>query len=222
MAKNLTYQRDDDSFEECVIKSVTAHEKEGGWSIERDDGFSFFVPKDSPVAPAVGMTARFYGRGIGYAVRGLYLDGREVFYRTVDEDEAKNRADTYCLTAADLIARWDSGQSIWSIELGGMGPGYEQAIQVAAIEMAREGLDVPLEGDREEFYRGGWEEVCNRALTRCDESLGGLSGAMYGAAKWLAFKWVHGGGPAVLMDNLKKQDKDGSRSIQVSKSWPRA
>lgn len=219
------YPSNDTNFEEVTIKSVRAEESSGGWSIERSDGWSFWVPKDSPIAPAPGMVARFYGKGMGYIVRGLFLDGREVFYRTEEDDKAKQRADTYCLTAKDLIARWDSGSSIWSISMGGLGPGYEQAIQVAAIEMAREGLDVPMEGKPDEFYKGGWGEVCDRALAKHDETLGGLSGAMYGAAKWLAWKWVHGGGPAALADEAKanaKEDGDDDRLIQVSKNFPHA
>jgi hypothetical protein len=218
-----SYPKDDTEFETIVIKEVRAEESSGGWSIKRADGFSFWVPKDSKIEPKVGMEARFYGKGIGFDVRGLFLDGQEVFYRTDEENKAKHRADTYCLTAKELLARWDSGQSIWSLEMGGLGPGYEQAIQVAAIEMAREGLDVPLEGPKE-GHDAIWEEVCDRALKKHDEALGGLSGAMYGAAKWLSWKWVHGGGPAALADEAKKNQEPGEkdRMIQVSKGFPQA
>jgi hypothetical protein len=133
------------------------------------------------------------------------------------EDDKK----LYGANVQELLERWDAGRSIWSLEMGGLGPGYEQALQVAAVEFAREGHDVPLEGDREEFYKGGWDEVCSRAMDKHDEALGGLSGAMYGAAKWLAWQWVHGGGPAELMARAKTQGHD-SRAIQVSKTFPQA
>ena len=55
-------------------------------SITNDDGWSFYVPADSPVEPAVGMSCRMYGRGIGAPVRGLFLAGERVYYRTADED----------------------------------------------------------------------------------------------------------------------------------------
>ena len=45
-------------------------------------------------------------------------------------------------TAREQVERWDAGQSIWTLEMGGMGPGYEQAIQVLAIEITRDNLDV--------------------------------------------------------------------------------
>lgn len=63
----------------------------GGWSVERDDGWSFFVPAESPVVPHVGSEARFYGRGIGYTVRGLVINGQVAFYRTAEEQERLHR-----------------------------------------------------------------------------------------------------------------------------------
>jgi hypothetical protein len=125
----------------------------------------------------------------------------------------------YGKTFADLLAKWDRGDSIWSLEMGGLGPGYEQAIQIAAVEMGREGMDVPLEGPKE-GHNAIWEEVCDRALKKHNEALGGLSGAQYGAAKWLSWKWVHGGGPLALVNELKKRGED-ERLIQVSKAFPR-
>lgn len=77
----------DTQFEEVTINNVT--KSTSGWEIQRSDGWSFFVPADSPVEPQVGHVARFYGRGIGFTVRGLVIDGRTVFYRTVDEQRAK-------------------------------------------------------------------------------------------------------------------------------------
>lgn len=88
----------DNQFEDVTVAEVK------GDSFTRSDGWSFFMPKDSPVKPKVGQRARFYGKGIGYPVRGLFLDGKEVFYRTeleekkrhekqVAESQAKKRAD---------------------------------------------------------------------------------------------------------------------------------
>jgi hypothetical protein len=78
----------DTQFEEVGIKAVA---KEGdGWTVQREDGWSFYVPP-SPVTPKPGMLARFYGRGIGYIVRGLTLGGVVVFYRSEAEDDAKRK-----------------------------------------------------------------------------------------------------------------------------------
>jgi len=79
----------DRQFEEACI--IEVDRGESGWSIKRDDGWSFFVPWDSPVEPKVGMLARFYGGGLGYTVRGLTLDGTTVYYRTEAEEAERLR-----------------------------------------------------------------------------------------------------------------------------------
>ena len=214
----MTYPQSDNDFEEVTIASVRAKEGSGGWSIQRSDGWSFWVPKTSRIAPAPGMTARFYPAGIGYTVRGLFLNGQEVFYRTKADEQRHQHEQCYGKTAADIVRKWDEGGTVWSITMGGFGPGYEQALQVAAIEFTREGLDVPVEGDKEAFFRDGWTEVCDHALKRVKPWFGyGLSGAQFGAAKWLAWQWSHGTGPA-LADAVQYKD----RAIQISKHFPRS
>ena len=80
-----TFPINDDDFKDVGILAVEDHGPGQGWSIKRDDHWMFGVPAESPVIPAVGMVARFYGRGLGYQVRGLFLDGQRVFYRTEKE-----------------------------------------------------------------------------------------------------------------------------------------
>lgn len=46
--------------------------------------------------------------------------------------------------AREQLRQWDGGGAIWSIEIGGLGPGYEQAIQVLAIEIVRDEIDKPM------------------------------------------------------------------------------
>lgn len=81
----------DKQYEEVVIESVRQPYADKGWEIHRDGGGCFYVPPTSPVVPKAGMTARFYGRGIGFIVRGLDIDGQEVFYRTEDEQNEIQR-----------------------------------------------------------------------------------------------------------------------------------
>jgi hypothetical protein len=68
-----------------------------GWEItwqedgrEGYGGLSFWCP-DNGVEPKVGSRVRFYGRGFGYPVRGLVVDGQTVFYRTEKEQRDKWR-----------------------------------------------------------------------------------------------------------------------------------
>lgn len=117
----------------------------------------------------------------------------------------------------DMLAKWDSGESIWSVELGGLGPGYEQCIQVAAIEMARDNHSTSLPDDKEQA-NAEWDRLCTETLRKHDAALGGMSGAQYGQASWLAYQWCHNGGPDRLIERAKEQ---GADTILVSNAWPR-
>jgi hypothetical protein len=119
----------------------------------------------------------------------------------------------------ELLAAWDRGATIWTLDMGGMGPGYEQAIQVTAVEFARAGKDMPRTNDDQADY-ATFGALCDAALKKFDEQLGGITGAMYGAAKWLAWKWCFGGGPVALIEEAKKQGQ-GNRAIQCSSQGPR-
>lgn len=75
--------QNDSEYEDKTIRSVTDEGK--GYSFTNNDGWSFWVPKDSGIVPHVGDMARFYGQGIGRPVRGLLINGQTVFYRTPEE-----------------------------------------------------------------------------------------------------------------------------------------
>lgn len=113
----------------------------------------------------------------------------------------------YAPDAAEQLRRWDAGDAIWSIELGGIGPGYEQAIHVLAIEIVRDYLGKPLDPkDRT------WADDTVR---RIDKDCLGFSGAQVGQAKSLAYHWLTRGPKAVCEDPEAKD-----RTIQVSNKWP--
>lgn len=86
----MTYPIDDTEFQEFIIEQVDG-DREKGWTITFDRGWSFGIPSDSPVEPVVGMTVRQYGQGIGFEIRGCFLDGQQVFYRTKAEQDEKDR-----------------------------------------------------------------------------------------------------------------------------------
>jgi hypothetical protein len=120
--------------------------------------------------------------------------------------------------AKEQLRRWDAGETIWSIDMGGMGPGYEQAIQVLAVEIIRDNLLAELPTD--DIY-SQWGDA---TVTRCDPydeatgrytGLGGLSGAQVGAAKTIAYRILRDG-PAKMLESAPED-----RRIQVSKMWPR-
>lgn len=210
------YPTNDEQFEETTV--VKAEKSGDGWSIRRADGWSFFVPGTSPVEPKEGMAARFYGRGIGSFVRGLFLDGKEVYYRTEEQEKEYREIESYGADAADWLNRWDEGRSVWSISLGGLGPGYEQAIQITVAEILRHVLERGYDylawsdtevwqKDRKEIETAGFANPKIEAL--------GLSGAQWRAALNMALQLYRRGPRAIMAD---EQVKD--RHIQVWRNFP--
>lgn len=208
------YPEGDAEFTDLILTKVEPETK--GWAVTRDDGWSNWVPPESPVVPTVGMKMRTYGRGTAF--RGIFLDGQKVFYRTDAEDRDYQEIQMYGADAADWLARWDEGRGVWSIEMGGLGPGYEQCIQITAAEVLRHLLEVKYDGslwedkdiwkrDREAIEKYGFANERIKAL--------GLSGAQWGAAVSLATA-LYMQGPRKIMTDPKIKD----RKIQVRRTFP--
>lgn len=102
-------------------------------------------------------------------------------------------------TAAEALALWDSDKTVRSPEMGGLGPAYEQAIQIAIFEMVRDLLAAnwthPSEKSNDAF-----RDITEGTLTRIDKKLGGLSGSMVGAARSVAFHTVSKGWRAAIRE----------------------
>lgn len=113
----------------------------------------------------------------------------------------------YGADAAEWLRRWDAGQSVWSIEMGGLGPGYEQCIHVTCAEILRYWL---THGDI------GYEETMKHIdQDETVRKLRGISGAQAGAAYNLAGH-LYKHGPAKVMADEAVKD----RHIQVSRHFP--
>ncbi len=213
----MSYPGTDTQFEDVKLASVEGS-RENGWWCNREDGWTFGVDGSSPVEPKAGMTARLYGKGIGSPFRGLFLDGAKVFYRTPEEDKDHQEIQMYGADAADWLSRWDAGKGVWSIEMGGLGPGYEQCIQITAAEILRHLLEAKYDSslwqdtdvwkrDRDTIEKYGFANERVKAL--------GLSGAQWGAAISLATK-LYMDGPRKIMKEPKIKD----RHIQVQRTFP--
>lgn len=74
----------DKQFRDVVIKEVSKD------SFTSEDGWSFGIKKEWGVKIKPGDVARFYGKGIGYTVRGLDINGVQCFYRTEKQQEAEH------------------------------------------------------------------------------------------------------------------------------------
>ncbi len=213
----MTYPQNDKQFEDVHITKVD--KKHGdGWGIERSDGWHFHIPGDSPIEPMAGMQVRFYGKGIGFPVRGIFLAGVRVFYRTEAEEKEHQEIQSYGADAADWLKRWDDGRGVWSIEMGGLGPGYEQCIHITCAEILRHMLTKnydPAKWSDTESWKHDCDDIESMSHENATIKALGLSGAQWGAAMNLAVMFYRKGPRAVMTD---KRVKD--RHIQVSRTFP--
>jgi hypothetical protein len=77
----------DQEYEEQVLTEVREHDDH--WEICADGGW-LTIDKVPGIAPKVGSVARYYGKGFGYPVRGVDIDGQEVYYRSLAEERERH------------------------------------------------------------------------------------------------------------------------------------
>jgi len=122
----------------------------------------------------------------------------------------------YPTNVKEAVELWDKGETIWSIEMGGLGPGYEQAIQLLMVEILRDHCNDIIPTDKKE-HEDWLKTFGEKTVHRINETAGGYSGAQVGAVKNLAYQFlVNGWGKIMAMKDLK------DRKIQVSNFWPKA
>lgn len=134
-------------------------------------------------------------------------------------------------TCAEMVEAWDNGDAVWSVEMGGLGPGYEQAIQVLMIETIRQALadgmvlpnPSPTDPDERNRVSEAFRVMADAVAHRVDKWPGcGFSGAQVGAAQSAAFMFLMRGPVEALKLYEAQKEKDGEdRLIQVSRTWPR-
>jgi hypothetical protein len=135
------------------------------------------------------------------------------------EEKERHETQTYGTDAADWLARWDAGKTVWTVEMGGLGPGYEQCIHIACAEIVRwfidQNADVTLWDNK---------EAAKPIFERMEKEVGftlpvikklGLSGAQWGAALNLASLIYRQGPRAIMTDPHMK-----SRHILVCRVSP--
>lgn len=112
-------------------------------------------------------------------------------------------------TCEEALAKWDSGEGVFTAEMGGLGPGYEQVIQIMAFEAIRGVIGKDLPAEKEPLNRL-FDDAMKESVTRLRPS-----GAQHGAAKNLAY--------CVLSRGYRKalRELPSERLIQVSREFPR-
>lgn len=129
-------------------------------------------------------------------------------------DREKIREELYPETALDALARWDRGESVFTVEMGGLGPGYEQVIHIMAFEIIRKWgarKDDILELPTDERF----DALAGAVSSEIMQKIGGPSGAQMGAAVSLAWITIDRGWREAIKDPAVKD-----RLIQVQKGFP--
>lgn len=127
-------------------------------------------------------------------------------------------------TAREALEMWDRGDSVFTVEMGGLGPGYEQVIHIMAFEvirdlLSREGLDAywkdadasATDADAKRRASAFADAVETAVMPRISSL--GSTGAQWCAARSVAFRTMRVGWAKAL-------DEVPDRLIQVSRAWP--
>lgn len=126
----------------------------------------------------------------------------------------------YGKDAAEWLKRWDEGRICHTIEMGGLGPGYEQCIHVTCAEILRHMLEanyMPELWKDEAVWKQVRDEI--EAMSHKNPTIKalGLSGAQWGAAMNVAIHLYRDGPAHVMQDDAVKD-----RHIQVSRDFPQS
>lgn len=104
----------------------------------------------------IGKTCEFCGGPLLMGDATVQWDGRIRHmdcYRNNPPEDARTEAtdappdaeeDLVPETCEEAVARWDAGLPVFTVEMGGLGPSYEQAIHIAAFELVRYLLYKPM------------------------------------------------------------------------------
>jgi hypothetical protein len=126
----------------------------------------------------------------------------------------------YGADASDWLARWDRGEIVHTIEMGGLSPGYEQCIQITCAEILRWFLDHKPDAAKchDKETRQSVLKDLEAAIHKIEvvKRLG-LSGAQWSLAVNLAAN-IYERGPIAVMTDPRIAD----RRIQACRDFPGA
>jgi hypothetical protein len=110
----------------------------------------------------------------------------------------------------NALAQWDASEILWSIEMGGLGPSYEQCIQASAWEIIRDNINKTLK-------KSDWKKFGEKTLNRIDKKFG-HSGGTWGSAKWLAWRILDEGYDNFI-ERARKDKEAKKRLIQIDNTF---
>ena len=85
----MGYPPGDNDFDEHKIAKVV--DEGDSWCIETSSNSLLSFSKVEGATPKEGSTLRTYPRGHGYGVRGVFVDGQKVYYRTPAEEDTRHK-----------------------------------------------------------------------------------------------------------------------------------
>lgn len=97
----MTRMAEDQEYQDFIITSVE-REQSGWFAVGLSDGWCIGVDPTPAVEPRPGLLIRLYGRGTGYPVRGIVIDGVVVRYQT----DGEYRAETARKAAEERAAKF--------------------------------------------------------------------------------------------------------------------
>lgn len=95
---------EDNDFETHIITEVTGDDTH--WTVRTKESSLLSFEKVKGATPAPGSTMRVYPRGLGSSVRGIFIDGNKVYYRTPEEQAERHKqwfADNKAKKAAEAL-----------------------------------------------------------------------------------------------------------------------
>lgn len=130
----------------------------------------------------------------------------------------------YGTDATEWLRRWDVGETLWTVSMGGLGSGYEHCIQVIAAEILRHLIANPVDpivwSDDESAKANLIRALTTKKIDTVVRTnpnivaLGGVTGAQVYAGRELALK-LHRFGP---VDAFTHPSLDPERLIQWNKN----
>lgn len=123
------------------------------------------------------------------------------------------------VTWQQAAAQFKDNELVTTIEMGGLGPGYEQALQLLLFAiMAEWPADKPVPPPDGEHAPSEFIQHRDAVVNKHDESLGGLSGAQVAAATSIAYRFMHYGYSETI-EKIEAENED--RLIMLTQDWPR-
>lgn len=219
-----TIPDDDREFQDDTVVSVRG-DRDRGWFATNEDGWAIGIDGDSPVEPAPGMPIRLYGRGIGFEVRGIVLDGKVVRYQSPADYEAfcaersrQYKAEHAARQLEPMLPVPQVPGFEWTEDMrqiSGFGGGYERACRQMVSQGCRWWSEHPEADPRFK----GFKDVFGLTVDENDDAkaleaaihadVDGASGAMHQGAVSHVFAWRRFGSWLAyqkMMRELKREE----------------